>query len=44
MRPVHRSDDVCQYVLDDEGEPVYGTGLHPDEYQEPVVLSNMGIA
>jgi hypothetical protein len=22
----------------DDGEPVYGIWLHPDEYQEPVVL------
>jgi hypothetical protein len=24
--------------LDDGREPVYGTWLHPDEYQEPVVI------
>jgi hypothetical protein len=37
-RPIYRDDDGRQYVLDDEGEPVYGTWLHPDEYQEPVAL------
>jgi hypothetical protein len=27
-----------RYVLDDDGQPVYGMWLHPDEYIEPVVL------
>jgi hypothetical protein len=27
-----------QFVLDDDGEPVYGEWLHPDEYSEPLVL------
>ncbi|HEV8061374.1 MAG TPA: hypothetical protein VGP68_15960 [Gemmataceae bacterium] len=31
-RPVYRDDDGRQYVLDDEGEPVYSVWLHPDEY------------
>jgi hypothetical protein len=31
-RPVYRSDDGRPYVLDDDGEPVYGVWLHPDEY------------
>jgi len=38
-QPVYRSDDCRQFALDDEGEPVYGTWLHPDAYQEPIVLS-----
>jgi hypothetical protein len=37
-RPVYRDDDGRQFVLDDDGEPVYGTWLHPDEYLEPIVL------
>jgi hypothetical protein len=37
-RPVYRSDDGRQFVLDDTGEPVHGTWLHPDEYQKPVVF------
>ena len=36
--PVYRSDDGRQFVLDDDGEPVYGVWLHPDEYQEPILL------
>jgi hypothetical protein len=36
-RPVNCSDDGRQFVLDNTGEPVYGTWLHPDEYQEPIV-------
>jgi hypothetical protein len=43
-RPIYRSDDGRQNVLADNGEPVYETWLHPYEYSEPVVLSNMGIA
>jgi hypothetical protein len=27
MRPIYREDDGRQYVLDDEGEPVYGVWL-----------------
>ena len=37
-RPVHRLDDWRQFVLDNDGEPVYGIWLHPDEYQEPIVF------
>jgi hypothetical protein len=37
-RPVFRSFDGRRFVLDDDGEPVYGVWLHPDEYREPVVL------
>jgi hypothetical protein len=37
-RPVYRDDTGRQYVLDDDGEPVYGVWLHLDEYQEPVVI------
>ena len=37
-RPVFRSDDGRQYVLDDVGESVYGVWLHPDEYSEPVAM------
>jgi hypothetical protein len=37
-RPVYRDDDGRQFVFDDDGEPVYGTWLHPDEYKEPMVL------
>jgi hypothetical protein len=25
-------------VLDDDGEPVYGVWLHPDEYSVPIVF------
>jgi hypothetical protein len=28
-----------QFVLDDDGEPVYGVWLHPEGYQEPVVIA-----
>jgi anti-anti-sigma factor len=38
-RPVYCSDDGRQYVLDDDGEPVYGVWLHPDEYSEPLALA-----
>ena len=34
--PVYRSGNRRQYVLDDDGEPVYGVWLHPDEYREPI--------
>ena len=37
-RPVFRSDDGRQFVLDDNGEPVYGVWLHPDEYSEPITI------
>jgi hypothetical protein len=30
-RPVYRSDDSRQCVLDDDGEPVYGIWLRPVE-------------
>jgi hypothetical protein len=30
---VYSSDDGRQYVLDDDGEPVYGVWLNPDEHQ-----------
>ena len=33
------TDRRGQYVLDDQGEPVYGTWLHPDEYQDASQLS-----
>jgi hypothetical protein len=36
-RPIYRSDDGRQYVLDD-GEPVYGVWLHPDEYSKVVAI------
>ena len=46
--PLHRFTDGAtrvvypdlrgQYVLDEDGQPVYGVWLHPDEYQEPVVI------
>ena len=26
-----------QYVLDEDGQPVYGVWLNPDEYQGPLV-------
>ena len=29
-----------QYVLDDDGEPMYGIWLHPDDYQEPIVFES----
>jgi hypothetical protein len=41
--PVYRSDDGRQYVFDDDGEPVYGVWLHPDEYQEPVIIKAMDL-
>jgi hypothetical protein len=37
-RPVYRSGADRQCVLDDNGEPVYGVWLHPDDYQESVVF------
>lgn len=37
-RTVYRSDDGRQDVHDDDGDPVSGTWLHPDEYSEPVVI------
>jgi hypothetical protein len=37
-RPVYGADDGRQFVLDDQGEPMWGIWLHPDEYQEPVVI------
>ncbi len=42
-RPIYRSDDGRQYVLDDEGEPGYGVWLNPDEYSEPHSLSRPSI-
>ena len=36
-RPVYWHDGR-QFVLDDDGEPVYGTWVHPDEYCEPIVI------
>jgi hypothetical protein len=38
IRPVWRDDDGRQYVLDDDGETVFGVWLHPDEYQEPIII------
>ena len=38
-RPVYRSDDGRQYVLDDEGEQGYVVWPIPDEYCEPVILA-----
>jgi hypothetical protein len=37
-RPVYRSDEGRRFVLDDDGEPVYGVWLHPDEYSEPLII------
>ena len=37
-RPIYRDGDGRQFILDEDGEPVYGVWLHPDEYQEPVAL------
>lgn len=37
-RPVYRDDGGRQFVLDDDGGPVNGVSLHPDEYHEPVVI------
>jgi hypothetical protein len=41
-RPVYRSDDGRQFLLDDDREPVYGVWLHPDEYDEPIVIQLPG--
>src|SRR4029077_1804089 len=38
-RPVYRSDDGRQYVLDDDGEPVYGVWQHPDEHRAARVVT-----
>jgi hypothetical protein len=37
-RPVYRDNKSRQFVLDDAGEPVYGVWLHPEVYQEPVMV------
>jgi hypothetical protein len=37
-RPVYRSDDGRESVLDDDGESVYGVWLHLDEYAELITL------
>jgi hypothetical protein len=38
-RPVYRSDDGRQFVLDDDGERVYCVWLGPDGYSEPIMLA-----
>jgi hypothetical protein len=37
-RPVYRSADGRQFVLDDGGESVYGVWPPPDEYSEPIAI------
>jgi hypothetical protein len=37
-RQVILDSDHRQYVLDDDGEPIYGTWLPPDDYDEPIIL------
>ena len=34
------TDRQRQYVLDDQGEPVYGVRVHPEEYSEPIVFES----
>lgn len=34
-RAVYVDEDGRQYVLDDEGQKVYGLWLHPDRWPEP---------
>jgi hypothetical protein len=40
-RPIDRSDDGLQFVLDDGSEPVYGVWLHTCESSKSVLLESL---
>jgi hypothetical protein len=37
-RKIYRYPTGRQYVLGDDGRPIYGVWVHPDEYNEPVIV------
>jgi hypothetical protein len=40
MRPVYETPEHRQYVLDDDGEPVYGVWFIPPDVDSPVIVDD----